>query len=71
MSRARPAARSASCSAPRCRSPRERLAELHPSADAYLDAYEAATDAAIDAGFALEDDREQILADADPAAVGD
>jgi hypothetical protein len=49
--------------------PAERLAELHPSADAYLEAYEAATDAAIDAGFALEDDRDQILADADPSAV--
>lgn len=46
-----------------------RLAELYPSADAYRQAYEQATDAAIAAGFALEADRQQILDDADPAAV--
>ena len=46
-----------------------RLAELYPSADAYRQAYEQATDAAIAAGFALPADRQQILDDADPAAV--
>jgi hypothetical protein len=48
----------------------ERLAELYASPDDYLAAYEAATDAAIDQGFALAADRDQILADADPAALG-
>ena len=47
----------------------ERLAELYPSADAYLSAYTAATDEAIAAGFALPEDRQQILDDADPAAI--
>jgi hypothetical protein len=44
----------------------ERLAELYPSAEVYLSAYEAATDAAIAAGFALPEDRAEILADAHP-----
>ena len=44
----------------------EQLAQLYTSSDDYLAKYEEATMAMIDAGFALEDDREQILADADP-----
>lgn len=47
----------------------ERLAELYPSAEAYLEAYEAAADAAIDAGFVLQDDREALLADAQPDVI--
>lgn len=50
--------------------PAARLAELYPSADAYLDAYEAATDDAIDAGFVLEEDRDQVLDDAEPQRIG-
>jgi hypothetical protein len=50
--------------------PAERLAELYPSADDYASAYEAATDAMIEAGFALEDDREELLAGADPGRLG-
>jgi hypothetical protein len=47
----------------------ERLAQLYPSADAYLTAYTAATDQAIADGWALQGDRGDILADADPAAI--
>ena len=47
----------------------ERLAELYPSAEAYLASYEAATDVAIAAGFALADDRAEILADAHPEVI--
>ncbi|HEX6568305.1 MAG TPA: alpha/beta hydrolase domain-containing protein [Acidimicrobiales bacterium] len=47
----------------------DRLRELYPSREAYLDAYTEAADAAIEAGFVLEDDREALLADADPAAI--
>ncbi len=43
-----------------------RLVERHGTADAYLAAFEAATDAAIDAGFVLSEDREAVLADAQP-----
>ncbi|HEY8547073.1 MAG TPA: alpha/beta hydrolase domain-containing protein, partial [Acidimicrobiales bacterium] len=54
--------------------PAERLAELYPSVDDYTERYEAATDAMIEAGFAVPEDREEILADADPdrlaAALG-
>jgi hypothetical protein len=46
--------------------PEARLAELYRSREAYLEAFEQATDAAIDAGFILEDDRETVLADAQP-----
>jgi hypothetical protein len=49
--------------------PPERIAELYPSADDYTARYEAATDAVIEAGFALDDDRDEILADADPSRV--
>jgi hypothetical protein len=47
----------------------ERLAELYPSPDAYLASYEAATDAAITTGFALPEDRDEILADARPEVI--
>ena len=40
------------------------LAELYPTRDDYVAAYEAATDAAIEAGVALDDDRDEILAGA-------
>ena len=47
----------------------ERLAELYLSADEYLDAYEAAADEAIAGGWVLEEDREELLADAQPDVV--
>ncbi len=47
----------------------DRLAQLYPSDQVYLDAYDAATDASIAAGFALEDDREQLLGVADPTGI--
>jgi hypothetical protein len=46
-----------------------KLADLYPSADEYVDAYTEAADAAIDAGFVLEDDREALLDDADPSVI--
>jgi hypothetical protein len=46
--------------------PDEVLAQRYESRDDYLAAYERATDEMIDAGFALDEDREQILADASP-----
>jgi hypothetical protein len=49
--------------------PPQRLAELYPSAEGYLRAYEAATDASIAAGFALPEDRTEILADAHPEVI--
>jgi hypothetical protein len=49
--------------------PADRLAELYPSADDYLAAYTEAADAAIEAGFVLEDDREALLDDADPSVI--
>jgi hypothetical protein len=49
--------------------PPERLAELYTSADDYTAQYEAATDALIDAGFAVPEDRDEILADADPGRI--
>jgi len=48
--------------------PADRLAELYPSPGDYDAAYEAATDEAIDAGFVLADDRDEVLADARPPA---
>jgi hypothetical protein len=45
--------------------PQETLAERWPDTDRYLSDYEAATDAAIDAGFVLPEDREALLAEAD------
>jgi hypothetical protein len=47
----------------------EQLAQRYASRDEYVTAYEAATDEMIDSGFALPEDREQILAEADPARI--
>jgi hypothetical protein len=49
--------------------PDEQLAALYPTADDYVAAYEEATDAAIEAGFVLEDDRDQVLDGADPTRI--
>lgn len=46
-----------------------RLAALYPSSADYLAAYEAATDAAIAAGFVLAEDRAAVLAEARPDLV--
>jgi Alpha/beta hydrolase domain len=46
-----------------------RLGELYESRDDYVAQYEAATDAMIEAGFALDDDREELLDGADPSRV--
>jgi hypothetical protein len=51
--------------------PAERLVALYPSREDYEQRYEAATDAAIEAGFVLEDDRDALLAFADPSRIGD
>lgn len=47
--------------------PDDQLAELYDDADDYLAQYTAATDALVEAGFLLADDREAILAGADPS----
>jgi hypothetical protein len=47
----------------------DRLSELYASGDDYLAAYETATDELIDAGYALADDRDQILQEADASRV--
>lgn len=47
----------------------ERVAELYASSRAYLDAYAASADAAIQAGFVLDDDRDALLDMADPSRV--
>lgn len=47
----------------------ERLAELYESPEDYLAQYEAATDAAIEAGFVLEADRQAVLDDAKPDLI--
>ena len=44
----------------------ERLLERYGTQDAYMAEYEAATDAAIAAGFVLAEDRDAVLADARP-----
>ncbi len=49
--------------------PAERLAELYPSRADYLESYEQATDAAIEAGFVLEEDRQAMLDDANPELI--
>ncbi len=49
--------------------PDARLALLYRSRDDYLDQYEKATDAAIEAGFVLADDRRALLADAQPGRI--
>ncbi|MFV0315420.1 MAG: alpha/beta hydrolase domain-containing protein [Microthrixaceae bacterium] len=45
------------------------LASMYDDADDYLAQYTAATDAAIEAGFLLEADREAILDEADPSGL--
>ena len=47
----------------------DRVAELYASPEAYLDAYAAAADAAVEAGFALDDDRGALMDMADPSRV--
>jgi hypothetical protein len=47
----------------------DRLAELYSSRDDYLAAYEQAADEMIAAGFALDDDRDQLLDEADPSRL--
>jgi hypothetical protein len=47
----------------------EQLSTLYESADDYLAQYEAATDAMIDGGFALADDRDEILEGASPERI--
>lgn len=49
--------------------PVERLAQLYPSSAEYLERYQAGADAAIQAGFVLPEDRDALLAYADPSAV--
>ena len=46
-----------------------RLAELYSGPADYLQRYDAATDAAIDAGFVLEDDRATLRAYAEPSRI--
>jgi hypothetical protein len=47
--------------------PADELSGLYEGGDDYLEQYTAATDAGIEGGFLLEEDREAILAEADPA----
>lgn len=47
----------------------ERLAQLYPSRQAYTDAYAKATDAAIASQFVVAEDRDAIVADAQPSAI--
>ena len=47
------------------------LRGLYAGRDAYLAAYEAATDAAITAGFVLTEDRDAVLAEARPDLIPD
>jgi hypothetical protein len=49
--------------------PADMLAQLYGSQDDYLAAYERATDDMIEAGFALPEDRDQILDQADPSRI--
>lgn len=49
--------------------PEDRLAELYESRQAYLDAFEASADEAIEAGFVLEDDRDALLDEAQPDRI--
>jgi len=46
-----------------------RLAELYPSSAEYQQRYEAAADATIEAGFVLAEDRDALLAFADPSNI--
>jgi len=50
--------------------PEVTLRERYASAEAYRERYEAAVDAVIDAGFALIEDRDELLADARPDLIG-
>jgi len=45
------------------------LAARYATPDAYVDDYTAAANAAIDAGFILSDDLDQVLAEADPTRI--
>jgi hypothetical protein len=49
--------------------PEERLAARYETRADYLAAYTAAADAAIEAGFVLADDRDALLADAEPERI--
>lgn len=49
--------------------PDTRIAELYPSRTAYEDPYEASTNATLDAGFVLEEDRDALLGYAQPERV--
>jgi hypothetical protein len=49
--------------------PAEDLAALYTDGDDYLEQYTAATEVGIEAGFLLEDDREEILEGADPSRI--
>lgn len=50
--------------------PNDVIAKLYSSPQDYLDKYEKAADAAIKAGFVLEDDRQELLDMASPTRVG-
>lgn len=50
--------------------PAARLAERYPNRAVYEDRYRVATDAAITAGFVLEDDRAALVAYSQPSRVG-
>jgi hypothetical protein len=50
--------------------PPQRLAELYSSREDYEQRYEVATDAAIEAGFVLAEDKAAMLAFADPSRIG-
>jgi hypothetical protein len=49
--------------------PESRIAELHVDRAAYLSAFEASADAAVSAGFVLPEDRDALLAYAQPERV--
>ncbi len=49
--------------------PAAQLTARYPTRDDYLAAYEKATDAAIDAGFVLPEDRKTALAEAQPDRI--
>ena len=49
--------------------PTERLAALYPTRADYVQRYNASADAAIKAGFVLEEDRDALLAFADPSRI--
>jgi hypothetical protein len=49
--------------------PPDQLATLYPSRADYLAAYRAAVDEAIESGWVLADDREALLAEADPTRL--